>query len=94
MGLELKEERTCPLCVGKGKTKVPVSNFYIASVNDYQKANTKGKIRHRIRLEIKSLFHEDFLDKFYHGEEIAIFVVDLDAYNKANPIDDIVDSQN
>jgi hypothetical protein len=68
-----------------------MSAFYMGTVNDYVTHNAKGIERHRIRLEIKKAFHSDFLDRHFNGQELAIFVIDMDDYKDANRVEEIME---
>lgn len=88
------EKHKCPICNGEGKTIIPISPFYIATINIWEKDNLvrgEWKTRRRIRLEILKKFHEEFMENHKYDKELAIFIVDLNAFKKDNTLDQIAE---
>jgi len=89
------DKKPCPVCGGTGSTGIPVTSIYLAKVNDYFTLRKDDTKRHRIRLEILAAFHEEFLDIFEHGDDVAVFVIPLDDWkNSAQPLEEYMEETN
>ena len=65
-------EDTCPICGGRGKSSLPMSEVFTAKVSTYISGDKK-----RTRLEIKSKLVDSFIESFGKEKEVAIFVVPM-----------------